>query len=194
MLTRPSRMTRGSLPFYRDVISVLEQSDVHIKAFVIDKRARDPFDGVPQWDAQARATAQLLIGSINKDEVATALMDECSTPVGVSIAENVRDRVNERLGSTALTAAVSLNSRSTDGLQLADLVAGAIHFDRHSRMAEATSTRPSSVSPKGQVSASLAAAFGVRDFRDMREGRVSILTARAPRRRRLHLAETSTAA
>lgn len=176
-------MTRRSVPLYRDLIDVIRDSDVHLKAFVIDKRLRDPFADVPLWDAQATLAAQLLVGSINRHELAAVMMDSVSTPVGVAVEEVVRDKVNERLGSLAVVSCVSLDSRTSVGLQLADLVVGAVAYDRKARgQAVATGGLPAAASPKGQVHRMFCAAFGLADLSDVRGGRASILTSRPGRR------------
>lgn len=184
-----SDLNRRSFLMYRDLVDVLAQSDAHLKAFVIDKRLRDPFEGVPQWSARASVTAQLMIGGINKGEVSTLLMDGSSTPKGIAIEEDVRERVNAHFGSTSLVAAIALDSRSTTGLQLADLVASAIYYDRCSREKIIQGQTMDAGSHKAQITRMLAGAFGLADLRDGRTNRSSILTSRARRPRRQGLAQ-----
>ena len=173
-----SNLTAASVVVYDELIRELWQSDARLMAFVIDKRTRVLFDGVPHWDAHARVTSQLIIGNLNKDEVGTLLMDECATPQGIAVADEVRRRVNERFESTNLVSAVALDSRASDGLQLADLVASAVAFERkHGHDHDSSGT------PKSIVARTLAAKFGLRDFGDtpQRVGRVNILTS-SPKR------------
>lgn len=177
-----SELTRRTVAFYRDVIDVIQGSDAHIKAFVIDKTIRDPFSGVPQWDAQASMAAQLLAGSINRDELAVAMMDNVSTPVGVSLEEIVRDKVHDKLDGLGLVSCVALDSKCTDGLQIADLVVGAVAYDRKSHEHGAGDPGVNPSTPKAQVHRMLCAAFGLPDLSDVREGRASILTSRPGRR------------
>ncbi|PKQ25164.1 MAG: hypothetical protein CVT64_11155 [Actinobacteria bacterium HGW-Actinobacteria-4] len=174
-----AELTKGTLPIYRDLIDVLSDSDVHLVAFVIDKRLRDPFVDVPQWDAQSRVVTQLLHGNINRAEVATLLMDSCSTPTGVSIEETILERVNQKLESMNLVSAVTLDSQSSDGLQLADLVVGAISCDRRLRSTNVAGHATRELSPKATVARMLAASFGVPSLADTRTSRVNILTSRA---------------
>lgn len=173
-----SELTHGSVPVFRDIIRALAESDTHLIAYVIDKSVRDPFAGVPQWEAHAEVAAQLLHGNINRAEITTLLMDACSSPVGVAIDEVISDKVNNKIGSINLVSAVSLDSRSTDGLQLADLVASSVSFNRRAA--------GKAGSPKAIVSAELAAAFGLSDFRDIRTKRVNILTSRPKMRASSH--------
>ncbi len=176
-----SEINQRSVGLYRDIIDVMAASDVHLKAFVIDKRTRDPFEGVPLWSAQAKVVSQLIVGSLNKYEIATVLLDSVSTPKGVAVDDMVRDMVNERFDCTSVVSALSLDSRSTPGLQLADLVASAVAFDRKTRGAMGKSQTPAAASPKAQVVRLLTTAFGLPDLGDVRKGRASILTSRPPR-------------
>ena len=182
-----SGLTRNSLRLYQDLINVILRSDTHIQAFVIDKQLWNPFENVEQWEGRVSVTKQLTIGSTNKGEIVTLLMDDSSSPKGVSIPEQVRSQVNDKFGCTAVAAAIALKSQSNDGLQLADLVASAINFDRQKRANITLATKPSENSPKAIVTRQLAAAFGLPDFRDTRDERVNILTS-APRNTRPKLA------
>ena len=54
------------------------------------------------------------------------MIDEVSTPRGSAFDDTVRDMVNRRMKSTSLVAASCVDSACNDGVQLADLVAGAV--------------------------------------------------------------------
>lgn len=178
-------ITRNSLPIYADLVQVLAHSDARIVAFVIDKSIRDPFAGVADWDARANVTSQLVIGNTNRAEVATLLMDVCSTPRGIAIEEVVRRKVNDRFGATNLISSVSLDSKASDGLQLADLVASAIAYDRRARQSKSVPG-----APKAIVARTLATGFGLADLGDHRSGRVNILTSRRGGGARTNVATT----
>jgi hypothetical protein len=100
-----SRISRGRFPVFCELIDVLEQSDAHIGACI---------------------TARLLIGMINRRELVSALLDQVTTPRECAFDDTVRDLVNVRMRSTSLVTAACLDSASSDGLQLADLIAGAV--------------------------------------------------------------------
>jgi hypothetical protein len=156
----------------------LEQSDAHIAACVIDRtHGEDPFSTeTPDWVVHARIMAKLLAGMINRRELVSALIDEISTPRDCAFDDSVREMVNKRLGATCLVTAACVDSTCNDGVQLADLVAGAV---AHQRGAANLSASPSS--HKGKIAARLAAAFGVVSFaNDIRNGRVNVATLGQP--------------
>jgi Protein of unknown function (DUF3800) len=177
-----SKITRARTPVFSELIDVLEQSDAHIAACIVDRtRGADPFDSSdPQWVAHARITAKLLVGIINRRELAAALLDQVTTPRGYAFDDTVREMVNARMRATSLVAATCADSSSNDGLQLADLVAGAV---AHQCGQSASTSSPTS--HKGKIAARLAAAYGVAGLCDIRTDRVNVATIGipAPRRR-----------
>ena len=87
-----SRITRARLPVFCELIDLLQQSDVHIAACIVDRdNGTDPFAvDEPQWLAHARVTAKLLVGIINKRELAGVLLDHISTPRGCAFDDSAR--------------------------------------------------------------------------------------------------------
>lgn len=81
---------------------------------------------------------------------------------------------NQRLRATSVVSAVCLDSRTSDLLQVADLVAGAIAHER--RRAATGDTSPRSY--KGKVAQRLATAFDRPGLADGRDARVNIATYR----------------
>jgi hypothetical protein len=98
------------------------------------------------------------------------LIDIMSTPRDVAFEDVVRGTVNNQLGNTAVVSAACLASHASDGLQMADLVAGAVAFER--RLLAGESGSPTS--NKAKVVSRLKDAFGVTDFTDRRGTRVNI--------------------
>jgi len=168
-----SKITRARTPVFCELVDVLEQSDAHIAACIVDRsNGTDPFaSSEPQWVAHARVAAKLLVGIINKRELAAALIDQVTTPKGSAFDDTVRDMVNQRMRSTSLVAASCVDSACSDGVQLADLVAGAV---AHQCGQVAGTARPSS--HKGKIAARLAAAYGLKNLGDVRTDRVNIAT------------------
>jgi hypothetical protein len=175
-----SKISRGKFPVFCELIDVLEQSDAHIAACVVDRdKGMDPFTGnSAEWLAHARITATLIVGILNRRELASVLMDEISTPRGCAFDDTVRGMVNRRMRATSLVTAACVDSACNDGVQLADLVAGAV---AHQRGQGSGAASPSS--HKGKIAARLAAAFGVSSFDDVRTDRVNVATlgVRGPR-------------
>lgn len=173
-------VTDGSLLVYYDAVDLLNAADAQVHACVVDKEVYNPFGrGRPFWRVHADIVSQLLVGCINKQELVSVLIDRISVPESFAYDEYVRARVNERLGATAVISCVSLDSRSTDMLQLADLAAGSIAYDRGLQVA----TYHPRQQDKKRVANRLKAALGCADFADGRNGRVNIATYR-PRRPR----------
>ena len=87
-----SRITRARLPVFCELIDLLQQSDVHIAACIVDLgNGTDPFAvDEPQWLAHALVTAKLLVGIINKRELAGVLLDQISTPRGCAFDDSAR--------------------------------------------------------------------------------------------------------
>jgi Protein of unknown function (DUF3800) len=188
-----SRITRARLPVFSELVDTLERSDAHIAACIVDRtNGADPFSrDEPQWMAHARVTAQLLVGIINKRELASVMIDQISTPRGRAFDDTLRELVNKRMRATSLVTAVCVDSESSDGVQLADLVAGAV---AHHCGLSGKTTLPSS--NKGKIAGRLAAAFGVETLCDARTDRVNIATLRGPsaKRRLRSVADTSSRA
>lgn len=176
-----NEINRGSLSMYFDLIDRLYRSDAHIAACVVDALAYDPFTGKgPPWLAHARVAAQLLVGCINRNELVGVLLDGISTPRGCSFDDVVRGMVNKRLRATSVVTAACLDSRTNDSLQVADLVASAVAFER--RRAAGISGKPNS--NKAKVAARLGLVFGCPDLPDGRKDRVRIATYRGTRTKR----------
>jgi Protein of unknown function (DUF3800) len=188
-----SKITRARIPVFCELIDVLEQSDAHIAACVVDKsRGANPFSGSdPQWVVHARVAARLLVGIINKRELSAVLLDQVSTPRGRAFDDTVRDMVNRRMRATSIVAATCVDSACNDGVQLADLVAGAV---AHQYGQAASTARPTS--HKGKIAARLAAAYEVPSLCDVRTDRVNVATlgVPGPKKRLRSVAESSSKA
>ena len=129
----------------------------------------DPFKGKePDWLVHARITSKLIAGIVNRRELTAALLDERSTPAGHAFDDVVRSMVNTRLKALNLVSAVCVDSCSNDGVQVADLVAGAV---AHQRRANGNSN-----SHKAKVATRLAAVFGLPNLSDVRTERINIMT------------------
>lgn len=163
----------GSLPLYYDVIDMFERSDAQVVGCVVDVSQFDPFARVTQrWRGHADVAAQLLFGCINRRELVSVLMDTITTPRGTAFEDVVRGAVNRRFGATSVVSAVCLNSQTNDSLQVADLVASAIAFERRRRAGGPGSP----TSAKGKIAARLGAAIGNAGLLDGRDKRFNIAT------------------
>ena len=174
-------LTQGSVPVFRELIDLLRDSGSHIGAFVIEKSVFDPFMNKEMWEAHAWVTSGLVKGMTSRRELATLLIDGISTPAGIGYGSHVRTSINKQFGSTRIVSAVSLDSRTCDGLQLADLVASAVAHQRKSVHALGAVGAAGLRTPKAEVARYLARAFDVSDFADIQADKVRIRTAVARR-------------
>lgn len=166
-----SGINKGSLSAYYGIIQALEESDAHLIACVTQRPPGDT-----GWRFYADVTAKLVRGNINRRELVGVLMDTVSTPPDVGLDDVVRGRVNKSLNATGVVTAACLDSRSSDGLQIADLVAGAVAFER--RRLAGDGGKETSI--KGRVVTRLKSAFGGVDLMDCRTDRVNIHTLKDP--------------
>lgn len=177
-----SKITRARMPVFSHLVDVLADSDAHIAACIVDRtHGLDPFDSAdPQWVVHARVTAKLLVGIINRRELAVALIDQVTTPRGRAFDDTVRDMVNKRMRATSLVAASCVDSATSDGVQLADLVAGAVAH----QCGQVAGTAGAN-SHKAKIAGRLAAAFGAPNLGEVHTDRVNIATLGIPSGRRL---------
>jgi hypothetical protein len=171
-----SEITLGALAVYYDLIDRLHESDAHLAACVVNGQIHNPFKGKPAWEAHADVTTQLLVGCINRRELVGVLMDGIATPRGCSLEDAVRKKVNNRLRATSVITAACLDSRTNDILQVADVFAGAVLFER--RRQAGLGGKPST--SKAKVAARLGALLEHPGFSDGRSDRVNVATYRRP--------------
>lgn len=172
------RIKSGNVKVYRDVVDVLMDSDARLSVLAVDGAIFNPFRGdEASWVTHAKLIGQLVAGTMNQNEVATVAMDVVSTPAGSSMGPVVKRHVNGMLRTTAVTTAVTLNSKTNDLLQAADIVAGSVFHQR--------ATKPDAGAPeKAEIARRLAMSFGVASFEDdVRVERLTVKTFR-PRERR----------
>jgi len=168
--------TIGTNSFRRvaEMAEVLGESDAHLVATVVDHRW-NPFSSGETWAAQAALIARLVVGGVNRNEIATVMMDGISTPVDVSLGQEVKRAVNTHFRGQVVVTAVSLDSKSNDLLQAADLIAGAIRYQRFQPHGLGANN-----DAKRKMVRRVAEAFGVEDLSDQRTRTVNIQTCDGP--------------
>jgi hypothetical protein len=171
------RVSDHSLKVYNEVIDLLADSNVRVAATVVDGSVYNPFREAKPWRAQAHVIARLVQGNVNRNEIVTVFMDHVTTPAEVAMGDVVKREVNSKIGATAVVEAVSLDSKSNDLLQVADLLAGAIFYQR----LKTRDGRGNAV--KHSLGRRLAFAFEQPDLRDVRTARINISTLAQPRDR-----------
>jgi uncharacterized protein DUF3800 len=126
-----SSVTKGTLDFYRCVVDeCLANGDVGFFAFVSDRNSADPVERFgSHWEAYSKLAEQLVVASLRPGELMSLMADNYSTPDYVVFEEQLRDRVNVRVNRLGVVSVCRLDSRSSDGLQLADLLTSAVAFE-----------------------------------------------------------------
>jgi hypothetical protein len=71
----------------------------------------------------------LVVAVLRPDELLSVMADNYSTPDHVLFEEDLRAAVNRQLRRLAVVSVCRLDSRSSDGLQVADLLTSAIAFE-----------------------------------------------------------------
>jgi hypothetical protein len=155
-------VTKRSLGTYRKVVDLLslcegrDNDNPRFFCFVADRDRADPVARFgTQWDAYGKLAEQLVTAVIRPDELLTVMADNYSTPNHVLFEEDLRAAVNRRLQRLSIVSVCRLDSRSCDGLQIADLLTSAIAFEfrEHAGLA-------SSSNPKAQLAAHVRDALG----------------------------------
>jgi len=124
-------VTQGKLDLYKRFVDILAREEgLSFDCFVADTSIANPVDRFEtHWRAYERLAEQLLVGSIRPYEIVTVLADNYSTPPEVEFELVVTQRVNKRLNRLAIANLIRLDSRSTDGLQVVDLLTSAVGFE-----------------------------------------------------------------
>jgi Protein of unknown function (DUF3800) len=120
-------VTKHSLPFYRAVVDLVAASDGSFSCFVVDREASDPIARFgSHWLAYEKLSKQLLLGTIRRRELLVVLADNYSTPDNVFFEQDVRAAVNKQLRRLAVVSICRLDSKTSDALQIADLLTSAV--------------------------------------------------------------------
>ena len=170
-----SSIKTRDLPFYNDLAELIAQSDVRLGGSVYNSTSG--FTSRKEtWKQQADMARRLVVANINrKGELVNVFLDLVQTPRGQSVAEIVKHDANRVLGGRCVIEAYDMDSRSTDLLQMADLVASSIAYER--KNANKPSVKPGKrVSVKARFSARLRRALELDSFDDPHHGKINILT------------------
>ena len=170
-----SSIKTRDLPFYNDLAELIAQSDVRLGGSVYNSTSG--FTSRKEtWKQQADMARRLVVANINrKGELVNVFLDLVQTPRGQSVAEIVKHDANRVLGGRCVIEAYDMDSRSTDLLQIADLVASSIAYER--KNANKPDVKPGKrVSAKARFSARLRRALELDSFDDTHHGKINILT------------------
>lgn len=138
-------VTRGTLPIYKKVVDLcLGSNDLSFYCFIADRTQADPVVRFgDRWTAYEKMAEQLVLASIQSPTIVSVLADNYSTPDEILFEEELRAGVNRRLNRLAVLNVVRLDSKSTDGLQIVDLLTSAAVFEfrANAGLASATSDK-----------------------------------------------------
>jgi hypothetical protein len=143
-----SNVTKGTLDLYRGVVDeCVSADDVEFFCFVSDRHKADPVARFgSHWEAYAKLAEQLVVAALHPSELMSLMADNYSTPDYIVFEEQLRTRVNARVERLGVVSVCRLDSKSSDGLQLADLLTSAVAFEFR-----AESGLASHKNPKGQL-------------------------------------------
>lgn len=170
-----SSIKTRDLPFYNELAELIAQSDVRLGGSVYNSTSG--FTSRKEtWKQQADMARRLVVANINrKGELVNVFLDLVQTPRGQSVAEIVKHDANRILRDRRVIEAYDMDSRSTDLLQIADLVASSIAYER--KNANKPDVKPGKrVSAKARFSARLRRALELDSFDDTHHGKINILT------------------
>lgn len=171
-----SAVTAKNIRFYFDIVEEIAGSPhiARVGGSVYD--ATHGF-GTKQetWKEQASMARRLIVGNLNQDEKVKCFLDLVQTPRGESVADKVKREANKRLNGNPVLEAYDVDSKSHDLVQLADVVAGAIHYTRTHQQ-----PRNKKESPKQRVAKRLQRALDLDSFDDVKQGKVNVLTMTGP--------------
>lgn len=172
-----SDVTRKSLPILAEVMETAVEVGCTFGVFVLDKRHFDPWKERGQWEGHLFATRRLLKGMLTRREVAVALLDHISVPENVSYGQTLVSELNGQLGNKRLLSAVSLDSRTCSGLQVADLLASAVFHERTKIEEHGLSAYLQQGGTKPQLARRIAGALGVGTFDDCKTNVLTVQTS-----------------
>lgn len=148
-------VTSGTLGLYKEVVDAC-MAEAEFFCFIADRDKADPIERFgTSWDAYGKLAEQLTVASLHPDELVSIMADNYSTPDHVLFEENLRSSVNRRLERLAVVSVVRQDSRSTDGLQMADMLTSGAAFEFRAEVGLASTKKE-----KGQLAEHVRAALG----------------------------------
>lgn len=116
---------------YKDIVDIcLAPGLTEFFCFVADRDVADPVERFgTQWDAYGKLAEQLVVAATHPGELVSVMADNYSTPDHILFEEDLKAAVNTRLRRLAVVTVCRLDSKSSDGLQLADLLTSSTAFE-----------------------------------------------------------------
>ncbi|WP_018682576.1 DUF3800 domain-containing protein [Actinokineospora enzanensis] len=153
-------LTSSNADAVKDLIRLLLSGGTHYSCFVADRHVADPVMRFGDaFRAYEKLATQLLIGSVRPHELITVIADHYSAPNNRAFDATVKNECNSRLDRLAVASVLQVDSAATEGLQLVDILTGAVAFSF-----KASAGLASQKSRKAEVSNFLRAKLGKADF------------------------------
>lgn len=169
-----SSINGANIRFYFDLIEEIATSELIARVGGSIYDAHTGFDRrVETWKEQATMARRLIVGNINKTDNIICFLDLVQTPLGSTVAERVKNEANKYLAGAPVLEAYDVDSKAHDLVQLADLVAGSINYDKSQARKNQTMNNKN---PKYRVMKRLQRALELDSFDYVQKGRVNILT------------------
>lgn len=130
-----TRMSGATQPHYEAMVRLLSRAfqngQATFNCCVADRAALDVVAafGGPYGAYEGVATRLLVNAAVTRPGLISAVADSYSTPEGVTFEENVQTSVNSALGELRIASLIRMDSRSSDLLQLTDLITSIIGFE-----------------------------------------------------------------
>lgn len=175
-------INRTTAHLYREAADILAASDCRFVCCVVNKDDRDPFRSTREaWKVHAQLSIELLNAVIGRGQpILSVVVDALSTPITVNYEAYVATAVNRTHGYLAVAGVNRMDSRACVGLQLADLLTGAVAHQYRQRFDPAARA----ASPKGQVAQHVAQAWNLPSLVGANTLRLQVLE------RRPHIGQT----
>lgn len=174
-------INRTTAHLYREAINVVASSDGRFVCAVIDKDEWNPFSSRREaWKTHAQVTIQLLNAVIGKGHpILSVVVDHLTTPQTVNYEGYLATAINRTQGYLAVAGVNRMDSRACVGLQLADVLTGAVgHQYRQGHDSTARSA-----SPKGQVAEHVAQSWNLASLVGASTPRFKVVDIRTQRTR-----------
>lgn len=172
---RFSDITSKSAHLHREATRIIAKAeDTRFRCVVLDQRRGDKLlRGKDSWRSAAQVTIKTLTAAIWNHEVATAVIDHISVPPEVNYEGYITAAVNRQIGRQALVSAVRMHSRSCWGLQMADVLTGAVAHQYRQKVDNTAKPR----SPKGRTAADIAGYFNLESLVEADSQKFKVFTA-----------------
>lgn len=155
-----SGITESNKDVYKKLFDLLVKSEAKFSCFVADRHVADPVARFGNtFAAYEKLATQLLIGSVAPYELVSVLADNYSAPNDRSFENTVKRECNRRLRRLGVVSVVQVDSGATAGLQLVDVLTGAVGFEFKANAGQALHT-----SHKGEVAAYVRGLCGAATF------------------------------